>query len=197
MPLFPPQFVAHQYQSGIDHLRSGYQAAMRSLDQDRLRAELAYEEYVASGQDDREYDEDGCLIQSTAFMLKSEEYEAGYAVKAVREAFIISAFHYWEKWARGWTALKWPKDQYRNLRDKSPHPVSSELNALNHLTNLLKHGNAHHAQKLAALRTDHFWRSPMCFIHNREVSWAVGISDAHVEEAFSIVRASGPQYYSK
>jgi len=74
------------------------------------------------------------------------------------------------------------------------YPVSDALGTLNCLNNLLKHGSAHSARKLAGIRVDHFRVRPSCFLHDRREHWALGIGDRHVEEAFEIVRASGPQY---
>lgn len=196
MSPLPHSAIAFLYQSGLDRIRDGFRAATASLEQSRNASNEAHARYVDSGEDDSEYDEDGCLIHSTAHALRSAGEEADYALLAVREAFIMAAFHYWERWARTATGLTATGDRFDKVRTACAqlYPVSEELEALNYLNNLLKHGSAYSARKLAEIRVDHFWMRPSCFLHDRREHWALGIGDGHVEEAFEIVRASGPQY---
>lgn len=196
MALLPPNALAFQYQSGLDCIRSAYRAANVAMEQAWMKADEEHRLYVNSGQDDSEYDEDGILTHSTAFQLQHAQYDASYALRAVREAFITSTFHYWERWARAKTGLNGLNDNFDKLRQtvSEIYPVSNGLKMLNHLNNVLKHNSAYHARQLANIRIDHFWRAPMSFVHNRQESWALGISGGHVDEAMEIVAQSGPTY---
>ena len=196
MVQFPPQVIAFQYQSGLDRIVDAYSAATGSLWQTRSNADEAYWRYVDSGQDDSEYDEDGCLTSSTAFELQHAGQEADYALRAVREAFITSTFHYWERWARSATGLNGQNDGFEKLRSafSIKYPVSPHLRMLNHLNNVLKHNSDFHAVKLAKLNTSFFSRLPMPLIGSQRLYWMLRLTDSHVDEVFEIVRTSGPQY---
>ena len=203
MAPFPESFRAFAYQTGIDRIRDAFRASVATMEAARQTASDAQMLYLRSGDDDREYDEDGVLIRSTAHQLDFEAMNATLAVSVVREAFVTSAFHYWEVSARGWTGLSGQQDAFKTLRNASVkhYPLSPQLIALNHLNNTLKHDNAYHARELAKLRTDHFARLPSSSIRKNAKgedeelwSWSLRLTDTHVEGAFGIIRASGPNH---
>lgn len=169
----------------------------------RQNANEAHTRYLESGEDDREYDEEGVLIRSTAHELDYETLNATLAVTVVREAFVTSAFHYWEVSARGWTGLNGQHDNFNPLCKASAkcYAISPQLIVINHLNNTIKHNNAYHARELAKRHKGYFSRLPASAMRkssggsDEEVwTWTLQLSDAHVEEALEIVRASGPQY---
>lgn len=195
MVLLPASFRAFAYQSGVDSIRDAFQASITTLREAERKAGAEYLNYMQSGEDDDEYDEDGCLTHSTLHSLAHAEIQVGYAAREVRKAFITSAFHYWERSARGWTGMFEPKHGFDVLLKASSdkHPVSPDLVMLNHLNNVLKHHSIKSAPLLATIRKDHFRQLPNHDTHDGRMTWIMRISDSHVEEAIEIVRASGPQ----
>jgi len=195
MVLIPKSFQAFMFQSGVDTIRDAFTASIGAMKEAERKAEEALALYVASGKDDTEYDENGSVLHSTYFLLAHKASEMSIAAREVRRAFIMSAFHYWERSARGWTNLDGQHDYYGKLKKEAAKQfdMSPKLDELNHLNNVLKHNNPYHARSLAMIRLDHFVRTPYSTIHNRRVTWTLALNDAHVEEAIEIVRASGPQ----
>lgn len=196
MAPFPKSFKAFSFQTGVDRICEAYRASAATMEKAQREAQESYAKYEASGEDDSEYDEDGILIHSTRHALDYDEMNATLAVTVVREAFITSAFHYWERSARGWTGLYNKKDTYPLLSEASAkvYAVSPKLGTLNTLNNLLKHSSRDKAILLAKIRPDYF--SPL-FPKQDNVSHQSlrpRITHEHVEEAFEIVRASGPTY---
>jgi len=191
----PPPTIAYLYQSGLDHIRQAYAAAAGALENAAREAKAASLDYASSGKDDSVYEfEDGhpVLISSTQHELDSARVEVAYSVRAIREAFVISSFHYWEKWARSITKQSGRNDTFDVLRRKMSinYEVHEQLCGLNHLTNLLKHGTgaAYHARQLATTRPDLFLRLP-----EGDDGWILKMTDETVQEAFAIISGSGPK----
>lgn len=198
MAILPESFKAFRYQTGIDRICDAYRASAETIDKAVSEATHASLQYLESGDDHREYDEDGILIFSTASALAQAETEAILAVSVVREAFITSAFHYWERSARAWTSLHGRYDGFKKLYDECEkrYSVSPQLKNLNLLNNLLKHnsGSVDANEPLVTERSDYF--APL-FLSGKTTSpkrLSLRLSHDHVEEAFDIVRASGPVY---
>ena len=192
----PPSTIAFLYQSGLEHIGQAYRAAASAMSEAARDAEAASISYLKSGQDDSVYEvEDGqsILVSSTQHELEYARLEVAFSLTAVREAFIISSFHYWEKWARSLTKLNGRKDTFNVVKRHlaKDYAVHDQLYELNHLTNLLKHGSGatYHALSLAKVRPDLFSRLP-----EGGDGWAVSLSDDTVQEALKIVSASGPNY---
>ena len=195
MVLIPKSFQAFMFQSGVDTIRDAFTASVGTVKEAERKAEEALALYVASGKDDTEYDENGSVLHSTYFLLAHKASEMSIAAREVRRAFIMSAFHYWERSARGWTNLDGRSDNYNKLKRQAAKQfdMSPKLDELNHLNNVLKHNSPFNVCMLANIRSDHFIHMPYSTIDNRRVTWALGLNDAHVEEAIEIVRSSGPQ----
>lgn len=196
MAILPESFKAFQFQSGLEIVRDSFRASNARMAEACQKATDAHLDYVASGDDDREYDEDGILVRSKEHELSYESMNAGIASSVVREAFITSAFHYWERSARGWTGLNGKHDVFPVLSKAAGklYTLHPRLPVLNILNNLLKHNSSDNAEKLAVE-----WPSvfrplfPPMLPVDKPVR-RLAIRDAHVEEAFAIVAASGPQY---
>lgn len=191
----PPQTIAFLYQSGIDHIRDAYQASRTAMEAAQQAALAAAERYRDSGEDDSVYEyEDGysVLMSSTQHQLDHVAMETGLSREVVREAFITSAFHYWERWARTFTKKTGRFDHFEGLRTamSEHHPIHDHLDALNHLNNLLKHGSGafYHARKLAQVQPQMFRRLPGLY-----GDWSLRILESDVTGALDIVSASGPQ----
>lgn len=195
MALLFESFCAFAYQSGIDSIQDAFVASITTMEEAERKANEAHMNYAMGDEDDREYDEDRVLIRSTVHELEHAAMQVSYAAREVRKAFITSAFHYWERSARGWTNLDGQNDNYGKLKRETMKKfvMSPKLDELNHLNNVIKHNSPYHARLLANIRSDHFWRTPYSVISTRRATWALSITNAHVEEAIAIVRASGPQ----
>ncbi|WP_306624224.1 MULTISPECIES: hypothetical protein [Agrobacterium] len=198
MAILPESFKAFQYQTGIDRICDAYQASSDTMTKARREASQAYAQYMNDGVDDREYDDDGILIASTEHSLAQAEMEAMLAVSVVREAFVTSAFHYWERSARTWTGLHGRYDGFKRLRDECAkrYSVSPQLDNLNLLNNLLKHnsGSVDADDALLAERPDYFFQLFPSPTKTSPARFRLRLSHEHVEEVFDIVRASGPTY---
>jgi hypothetical protein len=188
-------FRAFAYQSGVDSIHAAFQSSIATMQEAERKAGEDHWRYVDSGEDDDEYDEDGYLIHSTRHNLANAEVQVSYAAREVRRAFITSAFHYWERSARNLTKLVEIKHKFADLKDQSAklHAISPDLDMLNHLNNVLKHDSIKGAEALIKIRSDHFQRAPYRKTPDGPLQWTLCITNAHVEEAIEIVRASGPQ----
>jgi hypothetical protein len=192
---FPESFKAYQYQKGIDRIQDAYRASADTIEKAVAEAKQASLQYLESGADDREYDEDGILVFSTASSLDQAELDAILAVTVVREAFITSAFHYWERSARAWTGLHEFEHKFSALRKgtRRLYPVSPQLANLNKLNNVLKHNSRRVDRTLFRNRPDYFGTLFPSRTGANPPEPRLRLSHKHVEEAFDIVRASGPK----
>lgn len=195
MTILPPQTIAFLYQSGIDRICDAYQLSASALDVATHAANRAAINYLKSGSDDSKYEYEGehrVLVHSTQHALDYAAMDTTLSARVMREAFIISAFHYWESWSRSITKLNGRNDNYAALkRGMAAHyPIDTRLDFLALLANLLKHGDGafHHARVLAADRPALFRRLPGLF-----GNWALSVSDETVNEAFDTIRAAGPR----
>ncbi|MBY5477120.1 hypothetical protein HFO84_07210 [Rhizobium leguminosarum] len=196
MAILPESFKAFQYQTGIDRIRDAYRASAETINKALSAATQEYAQHLESGVDDREYDEDGILLFSTENSLAQAELDAILAVSVVREAFITSAFHYWERSARAWTGLHGFEHKFPDLRKETRrlYPVSPQLPYLNRLNNVLKHNSHRVDRTLLKNRPDYFSSLFPKRNGNNPPELRLRISHEHVEEAFDIVSASGPAY---
>lgn len=186
MTPLPESFKAHSFHTGIDRIRDAYRASAKVMEDSRLKAHADYDQYEASGEDEREYDEDGILVFSAIHALDYEILNAVLSEIVVRKAFIHSAFHFWEGSARRWTKLPGRESGFLELRRavKKAYPICPQLSNLNALNNLLKHHNHISAEQLAKRRPDYFIGGNPVQLH---------LTSSHVEEAFETVRNSGPK----
>lgn len=197
MVALPESVKAYLYQTGIDRILDAYLASAATIGYKFDDAKTALEEYEASGSDDAVYDEDGDLVSCTRHSLDHEVFNASIAASVVREAFIMSIFHYWERFARGWTKLPDSDRGFESIlkASKKKYAVSPELRSLNALNNILKHRNATKIPSLARKRPDLFWS-----VYNRrdnKTEYRLALRHKHVLEAIEIIRASGPRDQSK
>jgi hypothetical protein len=192
----------YEFQARLHVLRSGFQSAVRAIsaDVDRARKDaLKYQESVAQGGDwIGERDEDGYTIWDHADVLTIQIEAAHEAEMALRKAFIIALYHHWERWASIWTEK--PDQGHKELVSRSKaigYPIDPKLEDVRDLVNSLKHNSNRGGNRL---RTS--W--PVLFKRSFEpdsnrTNWyeAVHLTNRNVEEAFSIVAASGPTMATK
>lgn len=193
----PESIKAYLYQTGIDRIRDAYLASADTLGNKYDAAKSALEEYEATGSDDAVYGEDGTLVSCTRQSLDHEVFNASLAASVVREAFIMSIFHYWERCARGWTKLPDSDRGFETIlkASKKKYAASPQLKSLNTLNNILKHRSKQRIIELAEVRPDLFLS--VYNYRKNEMEHRVSVQHKHVLEAIEIIRASGPRDLSK
>jgi hypothetical protein len=194
MAILPESFKAYQYQSGIDRICEAYRASANTMRDAINEATRALLEYEYGGPEDEIYDDDGILLWSASSSLSQDEMAALEAADVVREAFVTSAFHYWERSARKWTGLHGKHDFFPQLLAQSDkeYPVSPELTNLNMLNNMLKHNSGPINPDLVAARPDYFVPIVPSSQGTSPSRSRLRLTHDHVEEAFETIRASGP-----
>jgi hypothetical protein len=193
MAQFPLSFTSFVYNSGVDRLERAFSISIEQIEAEQVEAYSAYKAYVDSGEDDSEYEHDGedsYLIRSTAFELEQTSTDIALSAQVVREAFIVAAYHYWERYAVAWTG----KRGFKDLSKASPYPHHAKLNTLGELSNHVKHSIE--AGRVVALHKawpELFTTAPYKIPQTGEYHWMLNIRNEHVREAFEIVRGSGPK----
>ena len=183
-------FQVWQFHTGIERLRAAFRGAIAAIEAEQGSAQEACDRYVASGQDDREYDKDGILIQSTEASLQFDSMEAVLATGAVRQAFVTSTFHFWERSARAWTRCEGNFPALRKCVEAQGIPVDERLRLLNTLNNLLKHDSETHGEQVFKIRPDLFmWRRRPT---GRNWQSSIALTNKDVEEFLDAIARSGP-----
>ena len=189
----PRSFKVFEFRSGLEVIREAFRASDATMDAAMRSADEAEMAYLDSGEDEEEYDEDGILVWTKANELDDASRQALIASRAVREAFVTAAFHYWERSARSLTGLHKATDTFPVLRKamKKKYPVSHRLTHVNILNNLLKHGSEGHAVSLST-KWPELFRPPLSGRGNVPFRARLTVSASHVEEVFQIILDSGP-----
>ncbi|XKM38214.1 hypothetical protein A4U53_003830 (plasmid) [Rhizobium ruizarguesonis] len=196
MIIIPESFKAYQYQTGIDRIRDAYRASADTINKAVSEATLVSIQHLESDVDDREYDEDGILLYSTAHSLAQAEMDAILAVTVVRRGVhherlpLLGAIR---------QSMDGTSRQARSLRDieyreRQKYPLSPQLENLNLLNNLLKHNSHRVDRTLLKSRPDYFGTLFPTTNVNNPPEPRLRLSHEHVEEAFDIVKASGPTH---
>lgn len=186
-----PTFQAWQFHTGIARISAAFRAAVAAMEAEQVGAQEAYDSYVASGQDDREYDGDGVLTHSTEVSLEFASREAVLATQAVRQAFATSTFHYWERSARAWTGCDRPNfPVLKESVEGQGIRVDERLELLNNLNNLLKHDSARSGGKVFEVRPNLFIGSRRPTSRNWQAS--VVLANRDIEEFLDAIARSGP-----
>ena len=186
-----PGYAAFAFHNGLDQIRDAFRLSIGSMETAGREAEASRRRYVASGEDDSERDEDGALVSSTRHELGWAEMQAWSAASVIREAFVTSAFHFWELSARAWTGEN-KSNGFDRLRARvlERYPVDPDLVHLNSLNNLLKHGNPQRGREVFEWRRELFLFGRMPSGNGWRGSLAIRTAD--VEQFLEIVRRSGP-----
>ena len=169
-------FPAYAFELGLDQIRTAYRAAMEGcevqISKARREAEIFREANSPFSSEDSEewlqLVDLGC-VKGLAEAGKSE----------IREAFVLSAFHHWERWMRRRTG---EQGSFTTLSKAAQdigytHPRPGILNSL---CNLLKHDNVDHAEALASQWSELFGELPHGVPGQRE--WKLAIQDHHIEQ---------------
>lgn len=187
----------YSYQAGVEVLVQSYLASQQALEDGIERAQeeaLGYQQAIDQGIEEPqiEYDDDGTPIVDHADVLAWNVDLAQEASMALRKAFIIAAYHHWERSARGWTSSQHGKhDKLVALSQEKGYPIHPRLAAIRDLVNLLKHDNSAWGDKLLAS-----WPQLLSPAFKAKIvtDWyeAVQLRNEHVTEVLDALAASGP-----
>jgi hypothetical protein len=182
------EWEAFFYGFGLDQVRMGFRAAIEGCDKRANDAQREYEAYIEKHSS---FEEDSPEHYQSMDLLHTA-WSADNAKIVIREAFILSALHYWERRMRALTNCK--GYGFEKLEKKSQelgYPTAPKLTVVNTLCNLLKHENSKFAHALGSDWPDLFKELPNG--PEDKTEWVLAIKDHHVEEVFDIVARSGPQ----
>lgn len=180
-------------------MRECYLSAQQTLDANLTTAAdaiTAYEQSLANGGEwigERD-EEEGSVIWDHEDILRMNAEEADAALQDLRKAFAISAYHAWERSARGWTEAGQGVN-YDKLADRVRAidlPIHDRLGTLRDLVNLLKHASDARGTDLRASWPELLGTRGQP--GRRRIDWydAVRLGQEHMLEIFGIVAASGP-----
>ena len=188
-------FAGWQYEQAIETLRIGFVEAISTLERQIAgkRDEIMhYEESVKNGGDPiGEWDEDGAMLWHQSQLLEFEATTLESACMSLRKAMVMQLYHLWEREVR--VAVKGKSsDDHKALVAKLAEAgciVHSQLDAVQHLVNTLKHGSGRSGNKLLSS-----WPE-LVITTIRFSDWyeRIALSDDHVGKVAEIVAASYPR----
>lgn len=191
------------FQSGLDTLIRSYASAVAALEGDVERAKddaYGYQQALEEGTEFiGERDEEGHILWSREDELNHTHQMAEDALRTLRRAFAISAYHQWERAARTWTKAhrKLDHDKVVKLVEALGQSVDPRLEAVRRIANLLKHDNDYWGEKVLELAPDVI--DPVQVTRRVPTEWyeAVILTEQHMTDIFNIVSASGPSIDTK
>ena len=188
----------YHFERGISALEKGYIAARDSLDNEIKRVDAEAEAYEKSLSEGGEWigetDEDGRTLWDQSQVYEQEISEIYLASSEVRKAFIIALYHFWED-----SVARWMKRDGKQIlhSDMEKFCISegygplTDLDAVRHLTNHLKHGRNSGTDWLAALNKKY-----PSFLPTRQSPFSGFYRDAVGEDTLykviAAISASGP-----
>ncbi|MDP9559946.1 UNVERIFIED_ORG: hypothetical protein J2740_001116 [Rhizobium nepotum] len=186
------------FQEGLKVLRSSFNSAVEALELDVEGAKSQAAQYSASvdagGEWIGERDEDGHVLWDQESVLRMRLETCEEALMALRKAFVISAYHHWERWIRAWTGSGHSADHDKLVRRAIERGLSmhEKLDAVRSLTNVLKHNKSTSGENLWATWSDLF--PPDFRPTQRATDWynAVHLRNCHVLEILEVAARSGP-----
>lgn len=135
----------YSFMMALDALIDAFRVAISAMDGQLLQAHAdmtAHSQSLATGGDDGAVYVNDHYSHDTADLLAMGYSDASSAARAIREAFVISLFHLWERSARSW--VKCEEQSYAKLAKAlrtEDIPIHPKMATLNDLSNFLKHGN--------------------------------------------------------
>ncbi|MCZ4288134.1 hypothetical protein [Hoeflea alexandrii] len=184
----------YQFQSGLKVIRDSFLASSKALGDSISSIEDKIIAYEKSGVFVGELDEDGNRLWSEDQRLGLELISAKEGIMHMRKACVIVLYHHWEK-AIGKLQGGGKGNHEELIEVALKNNVSVDVNGMERLrllVNTLKHNSETQGKSLKI-------KWPDVFLGGSGVgSWndwygAVFLKDSHLEEAFSILYASGPQ----
>ena len=184
------------YQQGVNWLEAGFATAAGALREQiaKRRADLqAYTDHVAAGGERVGELEEGLTLWEQDDILTMHIEDAEESLMDLRKAYVLAAYHHWERSARRWTrsSLHAKHSSLASATEALGYPMNGRMSGLYNLVNTLKHNSAKWAADLSSTwpevlngaqrsRPDQDWYA------------AVELSDDHVHQVCDILRTSGP-----
>lgn len=196
------RFNAHGYffQESARNLFNAFDRASAGLDLEIKRIRSEKESYLDSLAHDGEWigdvDQDGNVLWDHEMELNNEIESLEEGLNSLRKSFVVSIYHYWERAILISTGRKQEKhDNLVKYAEKIGIHTHPRLGAVRDAVNTLKHNNAKWGLLLVKSWPDIL--TPRA-ISGLSVNWyeAITFTDAHLEEVFNIVTASGPNHLS-
>lgn len=188
----------YAFGAGLDVLRQGYASASKALAADIERVRFASAAYEASPDFIGEYDAEGHILWDRGTVLVMEQETVEEALEALRKAFVLAAYHHWERAIRAYTDSN-QNAKYRQLvarAERKDIPAVPDMAKVYRLANTLKHNSGYHGEVLFGL-----WRGLFgpFFKARHDTDWysAITLSDDDVHEVMRIIEAAGPKVWPK
>lgn len=189
------------FEQGVKSLLRSFRLAASAMDRQidaALDAIRDYRQHIESGgKVIGEWDEDGFRVWTQDQVLEFDLTSAEEAAMALRKAYALQLYHFWERSAHAWTLSK-PNTSHTELVEKTiaaGYPVNDRLNAVKHLANTLKHGNPKHGKMLYET-----WNAVVALPPPSNPSmvgdWysVIKLTDADLRDIGRIVATSGPPF---
>jgi hypothetical protein len=180
----------YAFKEGLNVLREGYISASTALaaNVERVKAEAVT--YRASDEFIGERDDEGYVLWEQSQILDMQRETAEEALMALRSAYVIVLYHYWEREIQTYTESGTSAD-YEKLKKRVLDKgilIDARLDAARDLANALKHNKG---TKLQASWPDVL--TPRARTGQpRKWYEAVRLADEQVAEVFEIIARSGP-----
>ncbi len=187
------------FQAKLDDLRRAYSAARKSCDQDRARLEeqwTAFEAEVDAGTAAfHEEDEDEQVIYDYSEHFGDTNAEIESALSLVRQSFVISLHHLWERETNKFMKTKkyHAKRTYRALETEGLPVQRDELERLRLTCNVAKHSEGGSANDLFASHPEMF---KLDDAEDKPAYDNLIVTDADLDSFFACVKNSGFQRQS-
>ena len=198
-------FTAAQFRNRVIRLRSAFRAACSPFHAELAALHAEHDAHDAKVQAGtavwEEFDPETGSGWSYGEELGERREDAEDALLVIRKAFVLTAYHLWERDAQKWgKSDKSHKDLVKALEKVSIH-VDVRLEELHLLVNCLKH-NSKTSDKLLAMKPSLFAADfdpkavhPVTGKPFSRIDWAdnVVLTDADVDDYLDVVLNSGPK----
>lgn len=191
-------YQGYLFQKRLNALRSSFGSTSRALQNelDAVRIEASQYRYSLEngGEWVGETDEEGFILWDQESLLKMREDVADEAIMASRKAYIITAYHYWERGMQTWTNSN-SSANYDVLIKKAEGKgliVHPRLVLVRDLANALKHNKKSAGERLFEKWNDLFL-SDVGIARVSDWYEAIRLQDTHVLEILDVVTQSGPR----
>jgi hypothetical protein len=203
-------YEGFEYQAGLDSIERAAIAGLGALQDDLFKNAKCLQQYRSEGVFEGERDENGTTIYEVCDDFRFEMAVAVDSQNELRRAFVLAAYHFWERSVVRWALVRnlKPKSKKKDKNEGAfqgydelktaaenevinypPHP---DLQAVSQIANVLKHESKKSQKKL---KEDHpaLWAELMNVVHlpfGRPEG--LKISDPIMRKIFEIIRQSGP-----
>lgn len=189
-------FRGYEFRIGLNVLESNFRTSAEALAKNVTIAQEKLADYVASGDNHNEYDDDGNIVASHEQVLEYDIRIAQDSQLTFRKSFMIPLYHHWERYVRSLSPKYIPdhKGLVELLFKAKGITPDGGLDKLHYLVNILKHNNRRWVEKLFPI-SSHMFPPKWIAVPDRIIDWyeMIRMNDDDVYDFIEIVRRSGPQ----